>query len=390
MTPAPGSVVGFAAAGLLIEVPGSTVPGTRVSAVGSASGSGTPAGEVVAFDLPRDHEATEPPEIRGNGRDDVRLMVAGGPGGCITHRRFADLVDVLTPGDLVVVNTSGTIAAALEAVRADGTRLRLHLSSRLPARRWLVELRVPDGVASHPFRDGRAGEVISLPGGARAHLTEAWAPADHRLWVATLDLPAPLTTYLSAHGAPVRYGHVARPWPLAAYRTVYATEDGSAEMPSAGRAFTPEIITALVAKGVGVAPVVLHTGVSSPEAHEAPAPEWFRVPAATARGVEATREGGGAVVAVGTSVVRALETQADVDGRLRPGEGWTELVIGPERGVRVVDGLLTGWHEPQASHLRLLEAVAGRPLLRRCYDEALHHGYLWHEFGDLCLLLPGR
>ncbi len=96
------------------------------------------------------------------------------------------------------------------------------------------------------------------------------------------------------------------------------------------------------------------------------------------------------MVAVGTSAVRALESQADADGRVQPGEGWTELVIGPERGVRVVDGLLTGWHEPQASHLRLLEAVVGRPFLRRCYREALAHDYLWHEFGDLCLLLPGR
>jgi len=221
-------------------------------------------------------------------------------------------------------------------------------------------------------------------------LTEAWAPADHRLWVAILDLGRPLAAYLAAHGSPVRYGHVRRPWPVSAYRTVYATEDGSAEMPSAGRAFTPELITALVAKGVGVAPVVLHSGVSSPEAHEAPAPERFRVPSATARWVRATREGGGRVIAVGTSVVRALETLAGSGGRVRPGEGWTELVIGPTRGVRVVDGLLTGWHDPEASHLLLLEAVAGRTFLDRCYREALDQGYLWHEFGDLCLLLPGR
>jgi len=351
---------------------------------------GTAVADVVAFDLPRDHEATEPPEVRGRGRQDVRLMIASGAQGTITHGRFSDIVDILVPGDLVVVNTSGTMPAALEAVRANGTVLRLHLSTRLPDGRWLIELRAPDGIGSLPFSEARLGEVVRLPDGAGARLTEAWAPAERRLWMATLDLGEPLAAYLAAHGSPIRYGHVSRPWPLAAYRTVYADEDGSSEMPSAGRAFTPELITALVAKGVGVAPVVLHTGVSSPEAHESPAPEWFRVPAATARGVEATREGGGAVVAVGTSVVRALETHADIDGRVHPGEGWTELVIGPERGVRVVDGLLTGWHEPQASHLRLLEAVAGRAFLRRCYREALDHDYLWHEFGDLCLLLPRR
>jgi S-adenosylmethionine:tRNA ribosyltransferase-isomerase len=178
------------------------------------------------------------------------------------------------------------------------------------------------------------------------------------------------------------------PWPLSAYRTVYATEEGSAEMPSAGRAFTPEIVTRLVAAGVGVAPVVLHSGVSSPEAHEPPIPEWFRVPAATARWVNATRGDGSAVVAVGTTVVRALETVTDGRGAAHPGEGWTELVVGPERGVRVIDGLLTGWHEPEASHLRLLEAVAGRELLLRSYREALAHRYLWHEFGDLHLVLP--
>ncbi|MDQ6798652.1 MAG: S-adenosylmethionine:tRNA ribosyltransferase-isomerase [Actinomycetota bacterium] len=384
MTPTPGRVAGPPAAGLLTEI-----PGTRVSAA-TVAATPTATAEVVAFDLPRDHEATEPAEIRGTGRDDVRLMVAGGAGGTITHRRFSDIVDVLAPGDLVVVNTSGTIPAALDAVRSDGTHLRLHLSTRLPGRRWLVELRVADGVGSRPFPDGRLGEVLSLPGGARAQLTGAWAPAQQRLWVATIDVEMSLAAYLAVHGAPIRYGHVTQPWPLAAYRTVYADEDGSAEMPSAGRAFTSELITALVAKGVGIAPVVLHSGVSSPEAHEAPAPERFRVPVATARWVEATRQGGGAVVAVGTSVVRALETQADPDGRVHPGEGWTELVIGPERGVRVIDGLLTGWHEPQASHLRLLEAVAGRSFLRRCYREALDHGYLWHEFGDLCLLLPER
>lgn len=342
----------------------------------------------IAFELPAEREASEPAEVRGRGRHDVRLMVARRREGTVAHHRFADIVDVLAPGDLVVLNTSGTVPAALAATRDDGTELRVHLSTRLPERRWLVELRLPAGVGSRPFSEGRAGEVLRLPGGAALRLVRPWEPARHRLWVADLESPVPLPAYLAAHGAPVRYGHVRRPWPLAAYRTVYTTEDGSAEMPSAGRPFTPEIVTALVARGVGVAPVVLHSGVSSPEAHEAPAPEWFRVPPATARWVNATHEGGGAVVAVGTTVVRALETVADASGRARAGDGWTELVVGPERGVRLVDGLLTGWHEPEASHLRLLEAVAGRDLLDRCYQEALDRGYLWHEFGDLCLLLP--
>jgi S-adenosylmethionine:tRNA ribosyltransferase-isomerase len=351
----------------------------------------TPPGPTgVAFDLPPELEAAEPPEVRGAGRDDVRLMVARRGEGTITHHRFPEIVDVLRPGDLVVVNTSRTLPAALSARRADGTSVRLHFSTRLPGGRALVELRRPDGVGSVSFADAEVGEVLALPAGATARLVAAWEEGAPRLWVAELSAgPAESPfAYLAANGAPVRYRHVDRPWPLGAYQTVYANEDGSSEMPSAGRAFTAGVITRLVARGVGVAPVVLHAGVSSPEAHEAPAPEWFRVPPATARWVDATHAGGGAVVAVGTSVVRALETVADAAGRAHPGEGWTELLVGPERGVRLVDGLLTGWHEPEASHLRLLQAVAGRDLLQRSYEEALEHHYLWHEFGDLHLVLP--
>ncbi len=209
-----------------------------------------------------------------------------------------------------------------------------------------------------------------------------------RLWVAALDLPVPVLTWLAVHGRPIRYGYVERPWPISAYQNVYATEPGSAEMPSAGRPFTPEVITRLVAKGVGVTPIVLHTGVASLEADELPYPERVRVPAATAERVNATRSAGGRVVAVGTTVVRALESAAGVDGVVRPYDGWTDLVVTPERGVRVVGGLLTGWHEPEASHLLMLEAVAGDDLLRRSYDAGLAEGYRWHEFGDVHLLLP--
>jgi S-adenosylmethionine:tRNA ribosyltransferase-isomerase len=159
-------------------------------------------------------------------------------------------------------------------------------------------------------------------------------------------------------------------------------------MPSAGRPFTHELVTDLVARGVLVAPVTLHTGVSSPERDEAPYPERYRVPAPTARLVNAVQLWGGRVIAVGTTVVRALETVAHADGAVEDGEGWTNLVVTPARGLRVVDGLLTGWHEPRSSHLELLEAAAGAELLERSYQEAQAHGYLWHEFGDVQLILP--
>jgi S-adenosylmethionine:tRNA ribosyltransferase-isomerase len=209
-----------------------------------------------------------------------------------------------------------------------------------------------------------------------------------RLWTARLEVPGRPLTWLAAHGRAIRYSYVERPWPLPMYQNVYVTEPGSAEMPSAGRPFTPEMVTRLVAKGVAVAPLVLHTGVASLEADEVPYPERFRVPEVTADQVNATRRRGGRVIAIGTTVVRALESAVDDGGVVQAQEGWTNLVVIPERGVRAVDGLLTGWHEPASSHLLMLEAVAGRPLLERSYAASLAEEYLWHEFGDVHLILP--
>jgi S-adenosylmethionine:tRNA ribosyltransferase-isomerase len=144
----------------------------------------------------------------------------------------------------------------------------------------------------------------------------------------------------------------------------------------------------LMARGVTVAPLVLHAGVSSQEKHEPPMPERFAVPAATARQVNSAREAGARVVAVGTTVVRALETVATPGGTVSPGHGWTDLVLGPDRPARAVTGLISGLHEPEASHLALLEAVAGPALVGRAYEAAVAERYLWHEFGDSTLLLP--
>jgi S-adenosylmethionine:tRNA ribosyltransferase-isomerase len=217
---------------------------------------------------------------------------------------------------------------------------------------------------------------------------EAPYGADGRLFSAELVVPGRALSWLAVHGRPIRYRHVRRPWPLGTYQNVYVTEPGSAEMPSAGRPFTPEVITRLVAKGVAVAPIVLHTGVASLESDELPYPERLRVSAATADKVNRTRRSGGRVVAVGTTVVRAIETAAGPDGRARPVDGWTDLVVTPERGVRLVDGLLTGWHEPASSHLLMLEAICGRALLESSYRRSLAEGYRFHEFGDVHLVLP--
>jgi S-adenosylmethionine:tRNA ribosyltransferase-isomerase len=337
----------------------------------------------VAFELPHALEATAPPEARGLARDEVRLMVAARASGAIEHARFHDLPSYLEPGDVVVVNTSATLPAALAATDADGTALTLHVATAAPhmpgGTWWIVELR---GTAAT-----RTGDRVDVDGGATFELVAPYAGGT-RLWLARFDGDVPLTTHLARHGRPIRYGYVTEQWPLEDYQTVYATTPGSAEMPSAGRPFTAELITRLAAAGVLVAPLTLHTGVSSSERHEPPYPESYEVPAATAALVNAAHGWGGRVIAVGTTVVRALESAASEDGTVCGCDGWSGLVVTPERGLWIVDGLITGWHEPDASHLQLLEAAAGDELLRRCYDEALAAGYLWHEFGDSHLILP--
>jgi S-adenosylmethionine:tRNA ribosyltransferase-isomerase len=343
----------------------------------------------LAFELPAALEAHEPPEARGLARDEVKLMVASRGDGEISHATFHDLPELLRAGDLLVVNTSATLPAAVPARRDDGSCLELRFATSAPdlphGRWWVVELRTGDGFA--PFRGGSAGEHLTLAGNGDLELAAPYAGGG-RLWLAHFDPHEPLHAYLARVGHPIRYSYVPREWPLEAYQTVFALHPGSAEMPSAARPFTDELVGELVARGILFAPLTLHTGVSSPEHHEPPYPERYRVPPETARLVNAVREWGGRVICVGTTAVRALETVARPDGSVEAGDGWTNLVITADRGVRTADALLTGWHEPQASHLMMLEAVAGKELLARSYAEALEHGYLWHEFGDSHLILP--
>jgi len=337
----------------------------------------------LAFQLPHALEATAPPEARGLERDEIRLMVCERAGGRIEHAQFRDLPRFLAPGDLLVVNTSATLPAALPAAREDGTEPLLHVATQAPHmpgdRWWVVELR--------DARHLHAGERVSVGAGASFELAAPYA-GGKRLWLARFEGDTSLPQHLARHGRPIRYSYVTERWPLEDYQTAFALQPGSAEMPSACRPFTPALITRLVAQGILVAPLVLHTGVSSPERHEPPYPERYAVPETTADLANHVHGRGGRVIAVGTTVVRALETAAAPDGTVTASDGWTGLVVTPERGLYAIDGLITGWHEPQASHLQLLEAAAGEPLLRRCYDEALATGYLWHEFGDSHLILP--
>lgn len=432
--------------------------------------------------MPPELSARVPAEQRGSGRDDVRLLVTRGTE--VSHHAFRELPGQVRAGDVLVVNTSATLPAAVNG-RVGGERVVVHFSTRGEDGRWAVELRAPGGSgATGPRPGGPAGAVVRLPGGrelvleepmggvlsagnasptTRSRRTPGHTPAlapegteagpaeagageaagaveagpseagavgrgtveagatevgaveggtveagagargavdrgpfgagpasGARLWWARV--PEGVPGLLRRYGRPIRYGYTERDQPLSAYQTVFAVAapdgSGSAEMPSAARPFTAALVAELVSRGVQFAPLSLDTGVASAEAHEPPYPERFSVPPTTAWLVNAARAAGGRVIAVGTTAVRALESAVDAAGVVRPVSGWTDLVVTPRRGVRVVDGLLTGLHEPEASHLLMLEAVAGREALRRGYEAALERRYLWHEFGDVHLLLP--
>jgi S-adenosylmethionine:tRNA ribosyltransferase-isomerase len=341
----------------------------------------------TSFVVPPGLEATLPPERRGIPRDGVRLLAA--TPARVSHHRFSELPRLLEPGDLVVVNTSATLPAALTVRAGGGSAALLHVSGWLDDSSWIVEVRRPDNAG--PDLAVAAGDVlrsgeVSLTF-ARPHPDPTAAPS--RLWDVAVSPPTDALAHLARHGRPIVYGQVAGHLPLSDHQTVYADVPGSAEMVSAGRPFTHALLARLRAHGVIVASLTLHAGVSSPEFHELPAPERYVVPGETARLVSATRAAGRRVIAVGTTVVRALETVADHRGRARGGGGWTDLVLGPGRPARVVTGLITGLHLPESSHLLLLEAVAGAGIVRRAYDAALERRYLWHEFGDSMLLMPG-
>ncbi len=338
------------------------------------------------FTVPEGRSATVPPERRGVARDRVRLLVARPDR--VDHLRFDALPRVLRAGDLVVVNTSATRPAAIDGTLGDRAVV-VHLAVQRADGTWVLELRARDGTA--PVLDAEAGALVTLAGGAWAQLrrpaVDRTPGTGVRLWRARVIAPdGDVDDHLALHGRPVSYS--GRHWPLADHQPVFARHPGSAEMASAGRPFSDRIVTSLVTRGIVLAPVTLHAGVSSLEVHEPPGAEWFRVPDATAALIAHTRARGGRVVAVGTTVTRAVETVAMPDGTVTGGCGWTELVLGPDRPARVVDGLLTGWHEADASHLLLLDAVAGPGLVDRAYAAALPGAYLWHEFGDACLLLP--
>jgi S-adenosylmethionine:tRNA ribosyltransferase-isomerase len=357
----------------------------------------------VRFQLPPELEAASPPEARGLRRDHVRLLAVDRATGSVGHHRFHELPRLLEPGDLLVANDSRTLPASLLGRTSKGEPLEVRLAARDGERWAALVLGVPEDETDPALvpTDARpaappveAGERIGFADGLEATVLGRHEEAGPLVWLA-FDLASErLAEALHRAGRPVRYAYVPRAWPLHHYQTLFAAGPGSAEMASAGRPFTVQTLRDLRDRGIGLATISLHAGLSTygdPATDQRYVPaEPYLVPEATAAAVAACRAAGGRVVAVGTTVVRTLETAAARTGTVRPGPGVSRLRIRPGYGLAVVDGLLTGLHEPEASHLDLLAAFLDRPALDRAYAAALASGYLWHEFGDVCLLLPRR
>lgn len=321
-------------------------------------------------------EATEPPEYRGVARDAVRLLLTDRASRTQTHARFYDLPSFLREGDLLVVNDSATAPAAIVATRPNGQTLSLHVSTMIDSRLWIAE---PRGLVL-------LGEELRLPNGGSATPIALVSPEHPRLWYVRFQLPLPMSQYLAEVGEPIRYGYVTRRFPLSDYQTMFGRVSGSAEMPSAARPFTPRVVAAMHRRGVEIARITLHCGVSSFEAPELPPTERFTVAHETAEAINAARRGDRRVIAVGTTVLRALES-AFQDDRIVASTGWTDLVVDGKHVVRSVDGLLTGFHDPAATHLWMLQSLLDREILSEAYEEAAEKGYRYHEFGDVNLIL---
>ena len=321
-------------------------------------------------------EATAPPERRGIARDGVRMLVTDRETGVHEHTHFSDLPQFLRRGDLLVVNDSATLPAALRARRRDGERLALHVSTRIDEHLWTVEPRA----AVVP------GEVLRLDESATVTMLTPVSDDSTRLWYATFSLPLPMHAFLAKHGEPIRYAYSRERFPLADYQTTFARVPGSAEMPSAARPFTERVVRALRQTGAAIATITLHCGVASVESPERPPTERFDVPRKTADAVNAARQRGRKIVAVGTTVVRALESAASNDG-VSAASGWTDLVIEPGFRPHAVDAMLTGFHEPAATHLAMLRAFLSQEELNAAYAQAASAEYSMHEFGDIHAIL---
>ena len=347
--------------------------------------------DLIDFSLPQNLSAREPPERRrGRRRDAVRLLVISRRTGDVTHSCFERLCDFLVPGDLLVFNASRTLPALLSGWRdSDKAKVEVRLASHLSDNSWLALIR--SGPENCPVLEER-NSVISFEFGLNARLE-----SPHReipgMWKVRFSASgAELIDLIYRLGEPVRYQYVSKPWELNYYQTIYARDPGSAEMPSAGRAFTWKMLLQLRKMGIETAFITLHTSLSSylddelDRRHPTIAEE-YSIGTQTALKIGAASCAGKRIIAVGTTVVRALESAAQADGIVRAGHRYSGLMITPDYLLRVTDGILTGLHEPTASHLELLSAFISPMFLNEAYIGAVQLRYFWHEFGDLNLII---
>ena len=345
--------------------------------------------QIIQFELPEHLACPQPTEERNLLRDEIRLMVTAGSGQ-IDHTTFSDLDQYLITGDVLVVNTSATVASALPVTLPNGENGVVHLSNPLNAQEWLMEIREIRGTKTIRWKGGEEGMVFLLPGGASITLKKRFYQDQHLLdlWISTLTTPEPLKTYLAVHATPIKYDKLNERYPLSYYQTYFSFHPGSAEMPSAGRGFTPSLIEKLLKKGIVFAPVLLHTGISSLEENEAPYPEYMEISPLSAAIINSAKLQGSRIIAVGTTAIRAIESAVAKDGTVTPYRGKTTLFIDEGYKLQIANGLLTGFHEPRASHLHMLQALAGFEHLEHAYSAAIEAEYYWHQFGDLHLILP--
>jgi S-adenosylmethionine:tRNA ribosyltransferase-isomerase len=346
-------------------------------------------GSSIQFDLPQHLACPKPSEERHLNRDEVRLLVTT-KSGETHHGTFKHLPSFLEKGDILVVNTSATIPSALPVTLPDGRAGRLHVSTKLNNTEWLIEIREIDGNKTLRWHKGLEGTIFELPAGATVTLKRRYYKNHNwlNLWVAAFNVHQPLQAYLAGNGRPIQYDKLDHQYPLSYYQTFFSFRPGSSEMPSAGRPFTAPLMDRLLKKGILPVGVLLHTGVSSLEENELPYPEYMEIDPVSAAIINMAKSEGRRIIAVGTTTVRAIETAVTSEGLVVPYRGNTELFIDESYRMKIIDGLLTGFHEPRASHLNMLQAIAGLEHIDRAYQDAINHGYYWHQFGDLHLVLP--
>jgi S-adenosylmethionine:tRNA ribosyltransferase-isomerase len=352
-----------------------------------------PSGRTSSFQLPPELNADRPPERRGVARDRVRLLMIGRKSDTFAHTRFDRIIEFLQPGDLLVFNSSRTLPATLAGtVRHSRLPIEVRLAELLPDGTWLALLVFPS-IQNDAEKILTKGLVLDFG----RDLSSEMLDRDQRiprLW--RLRFSKSGTEFLDLVyriGQPIRYRYLSAPWRLSYYQNVYALQPGASEMPSAGRAFTWRLLLQLRRSGVETAAITLHTGLSSYldnelDGQHLASEEEYWVSEETAGKIQRARHSGRRIVAVGTTVVRALESvTAESGGSVRACHRYTRLRITAGYRLQVVNGLLTGLHEPEASHLDLLAAFVPPQTIYAAYNEAIQRRYLWHEFGDLNLIL---